>query len=435
MSSTIRILVRKELLGLLRNPQMIASLVIIPLMFIFMGGIASIGVQKAAEEAQRTGIIIVFLDKSSLAKQLAAAMRAAGFNVVEASTTPAQYAGKDITVIVPKGFAEALQAFIENKTTKPPTVKVVVPVETISITSTSRLRLATSIARVLSDIVKTMYARSHGLPLKALSLNIRVEGEAILHNKKLGLAEAQAIVGGLASSFFVALFVIALSAQYAALSMAQEKEDKSFETLLSQPIPRTSIGLAKTIGALVVTLVQVTLFAASWYYYMHMITSTKPPETIGAETGLETSSVNIYEKALSLIGVNGAVALLLELLIAAIAAALIGLILGGLSRDTRSVGTLLGPLWIIVVGVGMAAQIIGFPSIPETGLLGLTIILGPPIVLQAAVTGNTLTMIITIVSTILPTILLAYLLARILNSEVMIVGLSLRARLRKIKYS
>lgn len=442
MRTGLWLLVRKELLGLLRNPQLIGSIVMIPLLFIFMGGITQMGVQKAAEEAKPQNIVVVVEDRGWLAERIAGALRAIGYHVVEApgekGDHPSGWERAPVIVYVPKGFTSRLELFLENKTLKPPSLRAVIRIDTVSFIATGRIHLADAVAETISRLAREALAEKNGLPQGLLSLEVGVEGEVLLHRHRMSVAEAAGVIGSLASSFFIALFVIALAAQYAVLSMAQEKEDKSFETLLSQPIPRSSIGFAKTIGALVVTAIQVALFAASWYYYMAVIASTPPPpEATGTATGQapgtgpgETATLGLYQSVMSLLGVEGAAALLLELLLAAIAAALLGLIVGSLSRDTRSAGTAIGPLWLIVVGVGMTAQMVGVPLSPETGLLGATIVLGPPLAVQAAVAGDTASIATTLASTGATVALLAYVLSRILNSEAIVVGIGLKARLR-----
>ncbi len=419
MKSKTLVLVRKELLGVLRNPQMIASLVLIPVMFIAMGGLTSIGVQKAVEEAKAMKIVVLVLDTGGLAGKVAEKLRGMGAEVVY--KPPPQE--PKLLVVVPEGFSHSLEEFLENPSTPPPRLRVSVELEGASIAATARLEAATQAARLVEEAVKQVLAEEKGLPPSLLSIHFQVEGEVLLGSHRLGLVEAQAVIGALASTFFVALFVIALAAQYATLSMAQEKEDKAFETLLSQPVDRAAIGTAKTIGALVVTGIQVALFAASWYYYI----STLPGEQ-GA-TGQAT--IDLYTAVMEVIGVQGAAVVIAELLVAAIAATLLGLIAGALSSDTRAAGVAIGPLWMIVVGAGLTAQMIGIPATPETGLLGATIVLGPPIALQAAITQETGAITTTIISTLATTALLALALKKLLESEAIITGLGVKQRLKQ----
>ena len=240
--------------------------------------------------------------------------------------------------------------------------------------------------------------------------------------------EANSLASMFFSTTFVAILASALVLQYGALSMAQEKEDKTFETLLSQPVPRLYIGLSKMTGVVLLALITLVLFAASWYYYINKVVAAGMAASSGEAPTARFSFFSFFR---NIVGLGGVLILLANLFIVMIGAALIGIILGGFAADTRSAGMLIGPIWILVVMGVIVVEMIGIPTSPGAQLLvALTLFLGPLITLNSIILGTSIVTISTIVLNVLETMILAYILSRILNSEIMITGTGFLRRLK-----
>ena len=88
---------------------MIASLILIPVMFIAMGGITSAGIQKAVQEAKHSNILVILEDTSPLALEAAKTLEKTGIRI-ETSTAAKQEAETEpITLVIPKDFTLKLE--------------------------------------------------------------------------------------------------------------------------------------------------------------------------------------------------------------------------------------------------------------------------------------------------------------------------------------
>jgi len=189
----------------------------------------------------------------------------------------------------------------------------------------------------------------------------------------------------------VLLMISVFILQYSAVSMAVENEERTLEILLSMPIPRWSIVLAKLAASGLVGLLSLAGLALGLYVYTAMLASS----IRGASTGLQSiASAQVEGIPLHVIGtyipgadvrsVSDLVSLSPHFLIVAtiysleavVLAGIVGIIIGGASSDVRMANTVAGSLtpalailWLAMVYMdpeSLPAQIL--LSNPLTGL-------------------------------------------------------------------
>ncbi|GEM_PF-7130572 len=413
----LRSLIWKELISIFRNPQMIASFVFIPIIFVAMGNLIEFGVEEAAKTIAETKIQVVLEDTHPLSRSIVAKLEEAGL-VGGIHSSLGDVGDAPVILIIPRGFSESVLSILGGSQGPPPRLEIVMELESLSIAGMSKLEILENIPSIFRKLLQETILEEYGVNPSLLEVEPVVEPRVIVGGRVLAGEEANAIVASVSSSFFIVAMLMAIAGQYGALSMAQEKEDKTFETLLSQPVERVFIGVAKVVGALAVSIVNIVLFGASWYYYMSKVT--------GGATGGGALSTMI-----DILGKSGIVVFFAEALVAMMGAAMLGVILGGFARDTRTAGTFIGLIWMAAVLSGLALQIVGVPQNPvAVALMGASIILGPPTVFGSLIAGNNTVAYTALAATIAITAVILYILNKLLNSELLITGLGLKTKLR-----
>lgn len=157
------------------------------------------------------------------------------------------------------------------------------------------------------------------------------------------------------------LFIATLTgAQLVATSVATEKESKTLETLLSLPVKRYQIVLAKMLAAAIVSVLLVVFYFAGFSFYMQSITSVQ--QTAGTSQGLDTML------ALKMLGLELPIwsnALRVTSYILSLLNALgIALILGLFAEDTKSVQLVITPIMLVLLSLYLITILTSFSGLP-----------------------------------------------------------------------
>ena len=405
-------LVKKEVFSILKNPQIIVSILLVPIMFIAMGSITSAGIRAATEAVFTTQVAVIDNDNTWLTQTLLD-------NLNKSLNGRIHLATKDnidyllqsygIVMVIPSGFTDSL---VHGE--KRVFVDMYVALDSLSMASTAKLGLANRITSTMTSIAKKVIALKKGIDIGILELDIVPKSTVAIDGLKMSGEEMNAILSSIMSSGFIIAMITALVFQFGALSMAQEKEEKTFEVLLTQPVPRVQIGLAKIVGVIVISLIEAIVFGASWYYYMKSVMVSE------ASTG---SRFDIFSLIMKSVGLSGLALLFIDILIVMIAMSTLGLVLGGLARDTKSAGMMIGPIWFIAVMGALAMQFIGAPiTFTSFAILSATLLLSPVVSYIALLLGNLNVMFMALAINIVEAIVLIFLLGKFLEGETMIIG-------------
>ena len=98
-------------------------------------------------------------------------------------------------------------------------------------------------------------ASMKGMDVSVLNIGIVPNSTVTIDGLVMSSEEFNSLLTSIMNFGYIIVIILALVFQFGALSMAQEKEEKTFEVLLSQPVPRVQIGLAKVIGAVIMSLI------------------------------------------------------------------------------------------------------------------------------------------------------------------------------------
>ena len=342
------VLLRKEVRELL-TPQILLPFLLTVLVFVAIGNL--IGQQGEQAETQLT-VALVDLDESDASDALAEAVRQAGFTVVslEASAAggmPAALAEEEITLglIVPEGFDQGLSEG------QPQDLQTYTVLEDFSFLATRDAAQLSAVLAAVNDGLSTQMiavaAPEHDAA--ALKNPVRFSEHVVVGEEEAAasVAEVMMFVSNQTTFIPIILFiVIVFAAQMIATTIANEKENKTLETLLAAPVSRTGLVSAKMVAASLVALLSAGVYMVGLRYYMEGVNEGLGGGMPGIDAGASSDTMAALGIALS----TGDYALLgLTLFLSILVALAIAVILGAFAENVRAVQSLLAPLMVMLM--------------------------------------------------------------------------------------
>jgi ABC-2 type transport system permease protein len=339
------VLLRKEVRELL-TAQILLPFLVTVLVFVAIGNL--IGQQSEQAENQQA-VAIVDLDVTPASAGLAEAVEAGGFTVVplarDVSDIPAALAAEGVSLglLVPEGFEQGLAEG------EPQELQTYAVLRNFSFLATRDAgMLAMVLAAVNEGLSSEMIADvAPDADPTALKNPVRFSENVVVGDAEAqaSVAEVLAFVSSQTTFIPIILFiVIVFAAQMIATTIANEKENKTLETLLAAPINRTALVGAKMVAASLVALLSAGVYMFGLRYYMQGVT-----EGLGEGLpGVAESPDAISSLGLSL--ATGDYAILgLTLFLAILIALAIAVILGAFAENVRAVQSLLAPLMVLLM--------------------------------------------------------------------------------------
>ena len=274
----------------------------------------------------------------------------------------------DSIVIIPEGFGET----VENG--GQPTVKCVSLIDkgglSSSMKSISAASLTSSISSYTSQYIEHEKMRLTDEQTKLIDEPVLAVSYTAA-NGKTAEVSAEALSAMLMSQSMIApfavFFLVLMASQMIMTAISTEKIDKTLETLLSAPVSRLTVLMAKMIAALIVALLNAASMVVGFAFYMNGMMGSAVSE-ISSEVG---SGISIGDamKTLGLTLSGGQMAIFAVQLFLTIAIGLsVSLILGAMATDTKSVQTLVLPVMMLTMipfFVTMFADVNSLSPIPK----------------------------------------------------------------------
>ncbi len=347
----------KEIKELLTK-QFIMSLVMTLAIFYFIGTMAKTEMKKA-EATQK--ISVMDFDQSALSQGLATTLKNARFDIewikgndVEAAVEQTKKGDTNLLLVIPQGFGESVERLAPKEVTTYTFLRSF-SIGGIRKSEILRAVIGATNTYLSNDILKR---KVPDVPPEILKDPIKSKDYVIVRDKRAE-GSASAITGFVYSqSVFVpiVLFIIILySSQMVISAIAMEKQNKTLETLLTVPIPRTSIVTTKMLAAGVVGLISAVI-------YMVGMKSLMGGFTGGVTAGASMGNV-IKELGLTLSG-NGYLLLGVSLFFAMLCGLAMATILGVLAEDFRSAQSLLLPITLMILIPYMLSFFADINSLP-----------------------------------------------------------------------
>ena len=301
-------LLKKELRQLI-NRQTIVSMAVTLLIFIFMGSVMGNTMEKLDKsesswsEEKGGSISLVCCDNGSFVDTMFDEMRKKGTLVNVISEEDSMQAWQRIMeekklkslVIIPDGFSES--ALKHEKTT----LKVVTTVSGTGLSSMIENSSGdVSAVTAIRKYLKEHYAEENGIEQETIDLMNSPATTVELTSANGRIAEISSdrvsgVIMGISMIMPVAVFfLLMMASQMVMTAISTEKIDKTLETLLSAPVSRVNVLLAKVIAAIITALLNSVVMMIGFAFYMNGMSGgmmTESLSNVSVNTpGMDTTS-------------------------------------------------------------------------------------------------------------------------------------------------
>lgn len=353
-------LLKKEL-GELITKQAIISMVFILVIFVFMGRIMG----KAMEESFDTSTITLCnRDNTEFTNLLLDAITADGstsinYVDIQGDDYASELKRLDIknAVIIPEGYADSVL-----KEQKPADIIFVSTVSTGGFSSTmSSISASDVISVIQNETTDEILLKTYGLSDEEVA---RVKEPTALveyavsggKTAKISASSLQAVL--MMQSMiapFVIFFLLLMAAQMIMTAISTEKIDKTLETLLSTPVSRMTVLMAKMTAAVISALMNAVVMMIGFVCYMSGMMGNLTNEitdSVNSAAAMGDTTVSVAQAMSELGLVLSPVSYILfglQLFFTVAIGLAISLILGAMATDVKSVQTLTMPIMIAVM--------------------------------------------------------------------------------------
>jgi ABC-2 type transport system permease protein len=338
------VIVKKEIRELL-TIQVLLGMLVTVLLFAFLGNVIR---DEGRQIQKKQNISIIDLDKTATSKETISALSKAGFRIklsedgnLDAAIKIA--AKNDIVAIVaiPSGFERNL---IDSKQPGLDVYGVMSGFSFAKMTGSAVDRIRETINESLSS--KMIRLATDGKDLQKLKTPARIKDHVVVRDKTAAISTEEISGFIMSQTAFVPIIlfaIIMIATQMTANAIASEKENKTLETLLSVPIDRRVLVLAKMVAAGLLALAAAIFYMFVFKFWMENLTE-------GAVSAMAAGPVGkaIRELGLTLSPSNYAI-LGIVLFFTILCALSISTILGALAENAKGVQSLLMPLMILVM--------------------------------------------------------------------------------------
>jgi len=416
-------LVKREIKAFLKNPGFIISLVILFAFYAAMGGI----MRRSAEETQRiilqSNIGLVVEDNTAFVQELVKTINETlGGRVKIYSNIREAVEDTGVGLLIPRGFTTNIT---NNLTTLylSSMVKIDSPSTTIVQAKTSIL---SQLASLIEHILPYVVSKTLGYEISGEYM-VSIHGSALFYGREVDSALLMGFLTFITMLPLLVGILIGTNAGYAAQLVAYEKLEKAFEMLLAQPIKRSSIVIAKIIGASVATIIYSAVILASIFI---LALGSIPGEVQSIDNSVITSSITELSRQLGLdVAFHFIVSIAIALILGLLETGSLGIILGSMASDERTAGLLIAPVMFLYLGLAFAFTFIGFQvNIATSVLAGFIVLPLPMVYMLSLISGETIYIVVSLASSIAVCILLTSIAVFLFNRDIVVLGLRIRLR-------
>jgi len=411
-------LVTKEVKEMLRDPKILLSMVLMPLVvFPAMGAamnISTTAVEEAVKEVSMAlSMALIDNDHGLIAENLVSSLEAMNVTVIEMKGTTVNEALETLQesnvttlVVIPLGFSQNLTSGRRGE------IEVYSIFKSIGLSEGMKASAATAPISIYESLMvnRAIQQVFPGIEPGTILDPIAMKNLVVFKGRIVGVPPnvlANMFMSQSLGFTMVIMMLLILAMQTAATSISVEKEEKTLETLLTLPMERLSILTGKLAGSVIVAAAGAVASIIGVNYYTSSVFSLVPTE--GAD--MEALGLVLSPIAYVLLGVMMFVTIVSALAIAICVAAFSENV-----RSAQSVVGILSTLLTIPTFVLMFADIDILPpafqiimyAIPYTHSI---------IASKAAFLGDYLTMFRSIAYISLFTVTILYVAAKIFTTE------------------
>ncbi|MEM2025000.1 MAG: ABC transporter permease [Desulfurococcaceae archaeon] len=420
---TLLPLIKREVKAFLKNPAFIVTIVVIFAFYVALGGIMRFSVEEAQREVFKGSIGIVLGEDTELTRVLVILLnRTMGGRVKVYASLREAVKDTGVGISIPEGFSA-------NATSRENVLVLngMVSVETYSsILVQTKVALFAQISSLIEKLMPVALSIAYGGEPPQIRFSVNIQSSALFYDKEVRTDLLMAISSVLTTLPILITIVVGSNAGYASQLVAFEKVEKAFEMLLSQPIRRSSIVIAKIVGASLATLLFSAVYIAG---LIGMFSFTLPQ-------GIEVGNVSLLEMISEMsrtLGLDLVPAFLTSIAIALvlglISSGSLGIIMGSLSPDERTASLLTMPIMFLYFGIGFMFMFLGVQLNAVVAILsGIAVVPLPVVYMVSLIIGQPIYALISTLSSILMCVLQITMSVIIFNRDIVILGVKLRWR-------
>jgi ABC-2 type transport system permease protein len=407
-------LFEREIKAVLKNPGFLITLIIIPLFYISLGSVMNIGFRSAV--SQVSGYVgVVDRDDTPLSHLFVYYLNLTLDGRVRYANGTGGLGSYSTIVVIPSGFQEAAL----NNSASLTTLTRIESLSLVSIGAIPPLALQSSFNDALRYALASL---TLGKKIEIGNPSLNTSIQLVYQGRVLDYSSVNTSIGfGLLSTFIIGI-MMSFTAGFATSASAMEKAEKAFELLLSQPVGRSRIVLAKIAASVVAALIVGLVFFASLFFSVMHATGLQGAQALpsGGAGGLGRQQVDL----------GGAVAFTAVIVfLGSLIAGGIGVVIGGVVSDERTAGILVTPVVMILFGFTIIAEFIGLGLDALSAVLsGLTVTPLPLLLSESNIVGDYSFFYLALALSVIELAFLIVVAIRLYNSEIVITGLQLRKK-------
>ena len=339
MANGIFNIVRKEVREMVRDPRLLLAMIIVPLiMFPAMGGAMTASMNTVEQSASIIDVGIIDLDNGNYSSSLIDFLIARGVHDEYYGYSDAWIQMNDtestseVFLFIMPGFSENIQ---KNGTGQ---VIIYTPLETYSITEGVPSEVIQNYIREFrQEIVDDRFQNAYpGQSIQALEDPVDYPSYSVIDGVAHDIPPTAITTRMMTQSLMipvVLMMLLVMGAQLAATSVAMEKEEKTLETLLTTPVPRSSILFGKITGVVVVSAMAIVAYGLGFGFYMSSMT------TMSKKAGVDLAELGLIPTT------TGMLILMVTLFLSLVAALSLAVLVASFTDDVRSAQALMGIIY------------------------------------------------------------------------------------------
>lgn len=341
-------LLKKELRELL-TAQLVVVLVVTAGMMFMIGQILSNVVQDAAKESG--SLHICDQDDTDLTRSLIQQLKVLGYEVDTVEITGEDRAATmsrlelSSLIILPEGFTDELLHGTDPA-----------QVETVSVLKNASMVSSAGGLQSIRTILTQVLMEQSGMTQEQAAKAMQPFGtkEITVVRDKSAQINSSTLVGFLSMQNMLIPIVVFMLVMYTSQmiigAISTEKIDKTLETLLSAPVSRLSVILAKMLAAAIVALLNAVVYMLGFTGYLSSMLS----QSIGdASLGEVVGQAQTMDDVMTQLGVNmtaGSYLLVgLQMFLTILVTLSVSIILGALVNDAKSAQSVLMPIMVLAM--------------------------------------------------------------------------------------
>ena len=415
----------KELKELIRDPKILVSMILIPLIMLpVMGFVMGYAVNSVEDQSQNSTLMILNNDHGDWSQQFIDYLSLAMNVQVLTGISPQQVIDQNLLteydstqfLEIPQGFSQNMTLHINGDYT---------------ITTNVNIYGVFQGGGMFSDLGSTEVAAYVNAFNRAVAPDTVLTSHSTIIKDQVqeGIDPASLSMLMLSQSIALPMTVMIMiisSMQIAATSVAMEKEEKTLETLLTSPVDRFAILMGKVASTVIVAGIAAVTVLIGYSYMIGSVTMGIP------------DTVNVDLVALGLVpSTFGYILLGISLFVTLLSALALAVVMSTFSENVRGAQALIGYIYPLILIPSIALMYIDLNNLPIAikAILYAIPFSHPMIASKAVIMGNYTTVLFGIVYVTIFTIVIMYFASKLFSTEKILTAKLMLKRETKKKYN